>query len=221
MTENTVPVENTENDNLENDISENNLIWKIWYKPKQTLQYVLRYCPDKYLYIIFILAGVSRAIDRASTQSMGDNQSTIFILIIAIIAGGLFGWISYYFYSWLMKVSGKWMDGKATFDEYRTVVAWSLIPTVSSLVLLVPELMIFGDDLFRSEMSDPTVAKGIIMICFGLLEMSLGIWTLVILVKGVSLIQNFGTGKAILNVFMPVFILLIPILLIVLVVKMF
>lgn len=203
----------------DNGINENNLLLKIWVKPKATLIYILENCPNKFIIPLMILGGITRSIDRASAQNMGDKQSTFFILMIAIIVGGMFGWLSYYFYAWLLKVTGKWLGGIAEFEDFRTVIAWSLIPSICTLVLLVPELIIFGDDIFKSELSDPNLFSTLMLMVFGLLELTLGIWTLIIFIKGVALIQKFNIGKAILNMILPVFVILIPILLIVFVFK--
>lgn len=205
----------------DNDINENNLLFKIWVKPKATLSYILENCPNKFIIPLMILGGITRSIDRASSQNMGDKQSTFFILMVAIIAGGMFGWLSYYFYAWLLQVTGKWLKGNANFEEFKTVIAWSMIPSICSLGLLIPELIVFGDDVFKSELSDPTMFSTLLLILFGLMELTLGIWTIIIFVKGVSLVQNFKTGKAILNMILPVFVILIPILFIVFIFKIF
>lgn len=219
MIENTNQEEIITSPEADNGINENNLLLKIWVKPKATLTYILENCPNKFIIPLMILGGITRSIDRASAQNMGDKQSTFFILMIAIIAGGMFGWLSYYFYAWLLKVTGKWLGGIAEFEDFRTVIAWSLVPSICTLLLLVPELIIFGDDIFKSELSDPNVFSTLMLMVFGLLELTLGIWTLIIFIKGVTLIQKFNIGKAILNMILPVFVILIPILLIVFVFK--
>lgn len=208
-------------DNTENNISENNLFYKIWLKPTQTLEYILKYSGDKYLILLFILGGITQAIDKASSKNMGDHQSTIAVLLMAIVFGGLFGWISYYFYAWLLEVSGKWLKGRASFQEFKVILAWSSIPTICSLILLIPELMLLGDDLFKSESTQINNVSNVILIVFGILEITLGIWTVVIFIKGVSLIQNFKTGKAILNAIIPGLLIIIPILFLISIVKLF
>jgi len=210
--------QNTEVRNEER-IKENKLLLKIWTEPKATLTYILNNCPDKYLLVLFALGGISRSIDRAATKSLGDHMSTASILLFSIIGGGLFGWLSYYFYAWLLEVTGKWIKGTGTFSQFKTVLAWSLVPTAFSLLLLIPELIVAGDALFKSEGYPPNGITDTLMLLFELIEATLGIWTLVIFIKGVSLIQNFNTGKAILNAILPVFLILIPILLLVLLIK--
>ncbi len=138
----------------EKPIQENTLLETIWLKPTQTLQFVLERCPNKYITGLFMLGGVSRVIDTASNRSLGDNMETWLVLTIVILAGGLFGWISFYIYAWAMSETGKWLKGKARSDGFRTILAWSLVPAIASLLLLIPALVIFSDDLFKSEISN-------------------------------------------------------------------
>ncbi|MBV1923632.1 MAG: YIP1 family protein [Flavobacteriaceae bacterium] len=202
-------------------MKENKLLQTIWLKPTQTLKFILEHCPDKFVTGFLILGGVSRAIDRASNKSMGDTMDTWLVLTIAILAGGVFGWVSYYIYAWAMSYTGKWLKGKAESDKFKTILAWSLVPTIASLLLLVPELIIFGDDLFRSEISNNSDTFIYSYVFFALLEVLLAIWSIVILVKGISIIQNFTIGKSILNMFLPGLVILIPIIVIALIVRAF
>jgi hypothetical protein len=205
----------------ENHIVESNLVFKIWTHPKQTLDYILKNCPGKNLTILFILAGISRAIDRAVSHHNGDKMSTVAVLTVAILGGGLLGWISYFFYAWLLSVTGKWIKGNATSENFRTILAWASIPLIASLLLLIPELMLVGGDIFRSEMAEISFPVSIVLMIFWYIEISLAIWGLIILVEGISLVQNFKTGKAILNAVLPVLLIMIPVMLLVFGIKLF
>ena len=210
-----------ESENVSSDINHDNLLTKIWLKPTDTLKYILKNCPEKYVTILLVLGGIVRAIDRASNKDMGDNMSTAAVLGFAIILGGLFGWVTYYIYAWGMSVTGEWLSGKSEPSKFRTIIAWALIPSICSLILLVPEVIIFGDDLFKSEPINESLFNTISWIVFGLIEIGLAIWSTVILVKGISLIQNFGIGKSILNMILPGLVIVIPIVAIALLVGLF
>jgi len=197
-------------------VNESKLIFEIWIKPTQTLKYILNSCPEKYVTLFIVLGGVSKAISKASEKNAGDNMSTMLVLTYAIIGGALFGWISYYIYAFFLSITGKWINGKAEPNQFRTVLAWASVPTLSSLILLMPELLIFGDDLFRSELSNSDLLYQILYSTFVLIELVLGIWTLVISVKGISIIQEFGIGKSILNLFLPALLLMGAVLIIIL-----
>ncbi|MBO6607191.1 Yip1 family protein [Psychroserpens sp.] len=196
------------------DINPNQLVYSIWVKPKRTLKYILEKCPTKYVILFLILGGIARAISRASERGMGDTMSTASVLIMAILTGGLIGWIAYFIYAWALSFTGKWLNGKSDPETFRTIIAWSLVPTIASIILLIPELIIIGDQLFKSEFLYLSTFQSVALIGFGLIELALWIWSLVILVIGIKIIQGFGTGKAILNMLLPALVLFLPLLLI-------
>lgn len=185
------------------NITEDKLLVSIWRQPTATLRYVLAHCPDKYVTVLLMLGGIARSIDRASRQNSGDHLSTFSILAMAVVLGGLVGWVFYHIYGWGMKVTGQWLGGRASAEEFRTVLAWALIPTVVSLVLTVPQAIIFGDDLFRSEPQDTSDFAENARLLFGIIEVILAGWSLVILVCGVKLLQGFRTGRALSNILLP------------------
>lgn len=193
-----------------NVINEKNLLFKIWIAPKATLKYILDYCPDKYVLILIVLGGIAKSIDRASNKGMGDHMSTSTILIITTIGGGLFGWISYYLYAWLLEVTGKWLKGNATFAQIKTILAWASVPIAASLILLIPELYVFGDNFFKSEVYSYEWNSTVALLIFGIIELTCGVWSLIILIKGIGLVQNFSVGKSILNSILPALLIVIP-----------
>ena len=106
---------------LDNDLLEKNsnlkltdreIFTKIWISPRLVFKFLNDNRYDKYVHILLILAGITRTLDRASTNNMGDDMSLFGVLAISIILGGLLGWISYYIYAALMSWTGKWLKGQ-------------------------------------------------------------------------------------------------------------
>ena len=193
---------------INSDIDESTLLKDIWLRPTETLAYILKNCPEKYLTIFFVFGGIASSINRASNRDMGDTLSTTYVLIGAIIGGGLFGWISYYIYAWALSETGKWLDGRTKAITFRTIIGWSLIPSILGLVFLLPQILIFGDDLFRSVPEIDTTLTDTAWVVFAIINLILGIWSMFIMVKGIVLVQDFTTGKAILNMILPVLVIL-------------
>ncbi|RYU80719.1 Yip1 family protein [Hymenobacter persicinus] len=199
----------------------NNPLTTIWFQPRRTLESILLYHPDKYVPVLLCLGGIARAVDRASQQNAGDKMGTVAVLLLTFVVGGLTGWIFYYFYAWMLSLTGRWLNGTAGSETFRTVLAWSLVPTVVSLALLLPEVLLFGDELFKSTPADISFSDSVIWIVISLIQLTLGIWSLVILVHGISLVQHFTAGRAILNLILPVAVILVPIVLLILLVQSF
>lgn len=187
---------------------------KIWSKPKKILNYIHKFKYEKYFYVLLFLAGISSAFDRASSRNLGDNSSIVFVILSCIIGGGLFGWLGYYIYAALLSWTGRWIDGKGNTESIYRILTYSMIPSVLSLLLLIPQIVIYGNQIFQTEgyLMDAGILANIIFYFSIILEVILGIFTIVFAVIGISVVQNFSIGKAILNLLMPLLMILIPLL---------
>lgn len=196
-------------------ITERNLISKIWFQPTETLNFIINNCPEKYVTILIVLGGLVNALDKAFTRNSNSDKSLIEVLPIAIIIGLLFGWITYYIYAYALSIVGEWIGGKSQPKDFRTIIGWALVPLISTLILLIPQIFIFGDDLLLEDYDNENIILTMIYLGFIIIEFVLAIWSLVIFVKGIMIIQEFRIGKAILNMIMPGLMILIPIFLVI------
>jgi len=202
-------------------ITEKNLISQIWLRPTDTLNFIINNCPEKYVTILIVLGGLINSLDKAFTKSSNADKTLIEVLPIAIIIGLLFGWITYYIYAYALSIAGEWMGGKSQPKDFRTIIGWALIPLISTLILLIPQILIFGDDLLLEDYDNESAIMTMTYLGFILLELILGIWSLIIFIKGVMIIQGFGLGKSIVNMIMPGLLILIPIFLVIWISQMF
>jgi hypothetical protein len=192
---------------------------KIWTKPRDVLKYIHENKYDKYVVPLLILAGISRAFNRAIMKDTGDTLSLLAIIGICLIMGGLLGWLSYYIYSALISWTGKWLDGKGDTNSILRIMAYAMTPSIIALVLLIPQIGIYGIEIFKSDgdITSGGMLSNIMFYGSVVLEFILGIFTMIFCVVGVSEVQKLGIGKAILNLLLPVFVILVPILLIALI----
>ena len=167
----------------------------IWTRPWPTLLNLLRYYPQDYVWLLFYLGGLAKAIDRAMTKNMGDTTPIVMIFLMAAVIGAPMSMFLFNIYSGLLSWTGRWLKGTATQEECRTVLAWSLVPSISSLLLLVPGFALFGGTLFTSEAMDDTV----LYIIFVAADIVLVAWTVRTFTIGLMIVQGFGRGMAILN----------------------
>jgi hypothetical protein len=187
-------------------ISEKDLFKKIILAPREAFRFINDYKYEKHLYILLFLAGIVRSFDRASSKNMGDNYSIWAIIAIGVIAGGLFGWISYYIYAALISWSGKWMNGKGNTESILRILAYALFPSILSLIILIPHIAIYGNDIFKSENGfySSGLVDSIIYYSFTFIEIVFGIWSVVLCVIAISEVQKLSIGKSILNLILPV-----------------
>ncbi|MCB0846146.1 MAG: YIP1 family protein, partial [Bacteroidetes bacterium] len=122
--------------------SDKEIFTKIWTSPRKVFQYLEENDYDKFVTSLLALAGIYRGFDRAVSRNMGDDMGLIAIIAIAVIAGGLLGWLSYYIYSGLLKWTGSWLGGEAETSSILRVVAHGMIPSIVSLVFVVFQMLL-------------------------------------------------------------------------------
>ncbi len=211
-------MEKTIESNTQIQFTDKEIFTKIWTNPRQVLKFINEYHYDKYLYVLLFFAGISRSLDRVNHKQYGDDASSLKILTLSIIIGGLLGWISYYVYSALISWTGEWLNGKGDTKSILRIIAYAMIPTIIGLIMLIPQLSIYGNEIFKE--NGDTISAGLIsnIIFYGsrIIQGVLGIFSLVFIVIGISEVQKLSIGNSILNLLLPILVLGIPILLIVL-----
>ena len=184
----------------------------IWTRPRATMRSVLDTDPRRMVLVLAMLAGFAQALDKASLRHVGDRLPVPAIFLIAALAGSVIGILTLYLSGALLTWTGKWLNGKATPQHARAAVAWSNVPLIWALILWVPELMLFGKELFLSEtpVLDGNPLLIIIFLLFAVIELLIGIWAFVIFLKCLGEAQQFSAWKALANALIALVIFLIP-----------
>lgn len=206
-----------------NRLTDKDVFTKIWSSPRQIFKFINDKNYDQYMILLLLLSGISRSFDRASMNNMGDTMSIWAIVGICIVAGGLFGWLSYYIYAALMSWTGKWLNAKGDTESILRMLSYAMLPSIIALIFLIPQIAIYGNEIFKAD-GDITSAGWLANIfVYGsiLLEFVLGIITIIFCVIGTSEVQKLSIGKSILNLLLPAFVIIIPIMAIVLLFQMF
>lgn len=190
---------------------------KIWTEPRRIFNYIEKAKYEKYFYILMVLAGITGSLDRAMEKGLGNDQSIIFILISATIFGGLLGWIGYYIYAALISWTGKWLDGKGNTESIYRVMAYALIPSILSLLVIFSQILIFGSSSFQNnfEISESKTVESVIFIILNIGNLGLAVVNIIFYGIAISVVQKFGIEKAILNLLLPILIIVVPILILI------
>ena len=173
----------------------------IWTRPRETIREIVFSNPKRSVLLLAALAGFSSALDRASIKSMGDTLDLVTIFGIAAIAGPIGGIISLYIGAVLLRWMGMWIGGAASSMDIRAAMAWSSAPLIWALLLWIPGLFLFGRDLFTS--ATPKLDASEILtysyMGFGVVEVIVSIWSLIIFLKCLGEVQGFSAWKALGN----------------------
>jgi hypothetical protein len=187
--------------------------------PKKAFRFIHKYRYEYHLKALLVLGGVSSAIERAVSNNSGDTMSLGAVLGMALIFGGLLGWISSYIYSALISWSGGWINGKAQTSDILRVLAYANIPYILSLVMVAIQIATFGNEYFQSYLNLDSygIVEQVIFYGCSFIQVALAMWSIILMVIGVAEAQKFTFGKSLLNLLLPVLVIALPILLIVLI----
>ena len=203
---------------INNTMSDTEVFRKLLVSPREVFKYINDNHYDKYTTILLALGGISRAFDRASMRGMGDHSSLAMIVGMCIIVGGLFGWLSFYMYAGLLNWTGKWLNANGNTQSILRVLAYAMVPAVIALIYLIPQIGIYGIEVFKSDgdLTSAGVLSNIAVWGSMFFELVLGVWSIVLCVIGISEVQKLPIGKSILNLLLPVIVIVTPIILVVL-----
>lgn len=188
----------------------------IWTKPRETIQQIVDTDPNHLVLLLAALGGVSQTLDRASIRSAGDQIEIQWIFLIAAVGGPIFGIIGLYIGAALVRWTGQWLGGTGSSENIRAAIAWGNVPIVLALVLWIPELALFGEELFTAEMprmeANPMLA--VVFTGFMLVEMVIGIWTIVIVLQCLGQVQGYSAWRALANTLLAVMVIVVPLVLV-------
>jgi len=195
--------------------------FSMWTRPRATIQQIIDTNPKHLVLVLAAISGFSNTLGRASFKSLGDHLSVPSIFLVAAFFGPIAGIIGLYLWGFLLRWTGKKLGGTGSAINIRAAIAWATVPLIWALFLWIPELAIFGKELFTSATPhlDTSPMLILLLIGFGLIEMIIAIWSMVVFVKSLAQVQGFtawrALGNAILAFLVLLGIILIPILIIV------
>lgn len=203
----------------DDDIIEDNELFKtVLLDPKKAFKFIHKYRYENHLKPLLVLAGITSTFDRAVNNNSGDTMSLGGVIAMSLIIGGLLGWISYYIYSALISWTGRWLNGNAGTSDVLRIIAYANIPSILALIIMVFQIILVGNSYFQSTiyLDDYGTPITIVYYVLAIAQLGLGIWNVFLIVIGVAEVQQFGYGKAFLNVILPIIVIAVPIILIVL-----
>jgi hypothetical protein len=110
-------------------------------------------------------------------------------------------------------MTGRWIGGEAEPDPIRTALAWGNLPNVAGLLLWLPALALFGREMFTEATpaleAQPWLA--VLYLPLGMAWFVLGLWSLVLLLKGIGEVQGFTAWKALGNLLLAGLVIVVPV----------
>lgn len=190
----------------------------MWFSPRATMGRIAAHDPEAMVFFLASIGGISGLVDHAAERHLGDQLGWPVIVLLAVIFGPVTGVLGVYFSGWLLRLTGRWIGGRGTPEGVRAAIAWSNLPTLAVLLLRIPEIALFGQDLFTRTAPAISQSLGLRMILSGfvLAQGGLALWALVLLVLGLSAVHRFSAWRALGNLALAGLVLSIPVIVVML-----
>lgn len=177
----------------------------IWTRPRATIRQQVERDPEAWVLALVAVAGVGHLLSDASARSYGDRMDLPTLLVMALLVGPLFGILGAYVGGWLLRWSGRLLGGSARPAEIRAAIAWSGVPYVAAMLLWIPELLLFGEELFTEATPRLDAAPELqgLLLVFVAVELTAALWAFVAFLKCLGEVQGFSAWRALLNLLLP------------------
>jgi hypothetical protein len=183
----------------------------MWVRPRETIRAIVQFKPGYLFPLLCLIYGFPLLLQMAQNFSLGDRFPMGGIVIGALVGAVFIGMIGINLVAALFYWTGKWIGGTGTFQTIRAAVAWSNVPNLVNSLIWVVNMASFGNRLFtHGFVETPFVGNELALIFFtSLVQVVIAVWGFVIVLKALGEVQGFSAWKALLNVLIPFFIVLV------------
>lgn len=190
-------------------------LWlQMWTQPRDVIKEVIIQPDKKREWLLAVLFGLALGLEQASLRGLGDSMSYATILILSVFLSPILGFLYWYVVSAIAYWIGLTFEGTSTWEDMKTAVAWAGVPFIMKILLWVPELAFFGEEMFQSTM--PSLENPLIYFLFLLLwlvDLVIGVWYVVVLSKSVAEAHGFSAWRGFSSLAIGTMLLFLPFLL--------
>jgi hypothetical protein len=148
---------------------------------------------------IVFLAGIAGVLSASETGRLLDywEIDAVEVAVVTFLSGGVYAFVTYWLGGALLHLGIRAAGGEGSYRRSRHLLAFAAAPLALSLLLLWPvRLAVFGGDSFRQGGSDEGAGYWI----FTGLSIAFAAWAGALLVLGVSVVQRWTIGRALVSV---------------------
>jgi len=181
-------------------------------KPLKAFRVIYYYGLDKYKYLFLSIAGISYTINRQFFILADSRTHLLWPLAGAVGLGALLGWIGVALLSQLIYWSGTWIKGKGSSGDILNIASYAALPDILRIISALTCILLLRH--FAYEDAQYPHVWGNIYYTIVRLKFYFGwaitLYYFVLLVIGISVVQDFSIGKSILNLLLAISIVMVP-----------
>ena len=173
----------------------------IWGSPRATIRDILDTKPGKLALPLAATYGIVHNLHQVMKHGAdpSSGSTVLWVLLVNVLFGSLYGIGVFWVFSYLLAGAGRLFGGTPSSRAARAVLAWSAVPYVPLLTVIIPLMLFSGDALiFHSQQDVFRGAAGagpqLVSLIYPLGRGVMAIWSVVIAVIGLS--EAFGISSA-------------------------
>ena len=175
----------------------------VWLHPKQTARYVIEHKSIMYVFMLILLGYIGSAFSAFMDSELYPDFSYVWIFLIAIILGPIFGIIMMFITSGIIFLVSKLLKGTGSFWDVFKAASLSCIPSIFAGPFYILWMFVSPESFsFADGMSAISVIFSIIMIVTS-------IWSVVVIVGSIAEANQFSIIRSIVALIIPAIILFI------------
>jgi len=165
----------------------------VWLRPRQTIERIVAERPRHLVVLLAALGGAAGVAMTLVNLGIGSDLLGWQALLACIFGGALLGVFNLYIFAVVAGSVGRMIGGRASTAAVRAAFAWSTLPAVLGLVIVLAVLgglHVFSDGSSLAPSSFSPV--------FGLVQGIFGLWSIVVTLLMLSRVEGFGFWRTIL-----------------------
>lgn len=170
--------------------------WRsIWWQPQATIRALVRSDTNASTLLLAAVAGIGTTIGIAG---MASNLHWFAVLALGVLIGPFVGLLGLFVEGAVLSWTGYALGGRARQSALRTAIAWGGLPNVALVPILVGALAVFRQDFLRADSATGELDPILLVVL--LIVAALPLWSIVLRIRTVGAVQQFGLVRSVLNV---------------------
>ncbi len=142
---------------------------------------------------IVLLAGIGGILATPAWGEIMDvrERDALVVTVLTFIGGGLYGAVAYWIAGGALGLSLRGLGGEGQYRRTRHLLAFAAVPLVLLIAVTLVELLVYGDDVFRTG-GDDDGAGGTV---FAVLRAAVIAWAAGLLIVGIRVVERFSWAR--------------------------
>jgi hypothetical protein len=173
-------------------------MWQLIESPVKAFKNIAISKHKNYIQLMGVLSGIDLSFLLISYLNLSNKMENPFsILIYGTVCGCLFGVLLISILSISVISIVKFLKANTSFKNIWSVISFSFLPFVFSLILIPLRLSTFGASYYGSNPS-PTLINPFVYYLYFIIEALLIAWFVILFIIGIKTVYDFKLGKTLL-----------------------